>query len=145
PRANRGRSITWLKGGVFVFFRRRPAASTWLERRHAAFCKFVRISQRPRTFVTQSLVWRVALDRGAMHVASQMWRTAMRQMDRAAVIPEHKIVRPPRVAIDEMRLRGMPKEKLDQSAAFGFSQVDNARRETLAYKKAFPPGLRVRA
>src|SRR6185436_14144487 len=61
---------------------------------------------------------RRAFDRGSFHVAYLgLVEIPDGEMHRAAVVPQHEIVLPPLVAIDELRARRVLREKVEQRPA----------------------------
>lgn len=54
----------------------------------------------------------VALYRRPMHVTAQLRRTTVREMDRAAIVPEHDVVLLPAMTIGKASFRAMYKEAL---------------------------------
>ena len=64
-------------------------------------------------------------------------------MHRAAVVPHDEVVRPPSMPIDELRLDGVPKEKLEQELTLVGVQTDNMCREAGINVEEIPPRLRM--
>ena len=70
-------------------------------------------------------------DRGALHVALPAQVVELgAAVHGAAVVPDDEIVHPPAVGVDELPLRGVGEELLDQRAAVGFGHAKD------------PPGVR---
>src|SRR5580693_7813091 len=70
-------------------------------------------------------------DSGALHVAFPAQVVELgAAVHGAAVVPDDEIVQPPAMGVDELPLRGMGEEFLDQRAAVGFGHAEN------------PPGVR---
>src|SRR5687768_1560429 len=113
----------------------RTESAGWWRRQITA----VRRSSRPASACgsvrRQRAAWRcshhrlVALDGRAQHVPAVLGIVERRgAMLRAAVVPEHGVVQPPAVAVDELRAHGEFLEVLDQLGAFFLGHAfDGAR------------------
>jgi len=84
-------------------------------------------------------IGRIALHRRAMHVTSKFRRTAMRQVNRAAVVPEKQVVILPAMPVDKLRLCAMREEEFEQFAALRLRKIDYARVKPSFTKSVFRP------
>ena len=88
---------------------------------------------------------RFALHRGAMQVAPKVRRTAVRQVNRASIVPENQVVVLPAMAINETRLGAMGEKEFEQLAAFRLRQVENMRCEALIHEQHLAASFRMDA
>src|SRR5687768_10653275 len=112
----RTRSAGWWRSPITAGRRNfRPASASGSVRRQRAAW---RCSRHHRL---------VALDGGAQHVAAVLLVVKGRgAVLRAAVVPEHRVVQPPAVAVDEFRAYRELLQVLDQRGAFGVGHAFDA-------------------
>src|ERR1700733_4505750 len=99
----------------------------------------------PATRPVPTLTGRITLHRCAMQVAPKLLRTAMRQVNRASIVPEDEVVILPAMPVNETRLRTMGEEEFEQLPAFRISNVEDTRREALVHKQRSAAGFRMNA
>lgn len=87
-----------------------------------------------RATVEPALIGRVPLHRCAMQVPPKLWRAAVGQVNRAAIVPEDEVVVLPAMAVNETRCRAMGEKEFEQFSVFLVGEVKNTRRKALVHE-----------
>jgi hypothetical protein len=87
-----------------------------------------------RATVEPALIGPVTFHRCAMQVPPKLCRTAVGQVNRAAIVPEDEVVVLPAMAVNETCCRAMGEKEFEQFPVFLVGEVKNPRREALVHE-----------